>query len=249
MSTFQVQAAIHLGRNHFLDYRNLQDAFGIYQSPDHHTVIAVISDGCSSADHAETGAQLSAQFIIQTLKQANPNQPLPQLITNLFQQLLHFYRQLVDSYQFTTQAEQVDFISQYLLCTVMGMYIHQNLGCIFYMGDGMYQIDDQPIFIDYQNRPPYPAYHVINPEHLKLTETLPSTFEIVTFNPQQTQRVAIGSDAWAAESTLLSQVWDFPTQLKLKLQINQWSAQHHFLDDVSLILAKKPTETQSGDLS
>jgi hypothetical protein len=98
-------------------------------------------------------------------------------------------------------------------------------------GDGVFMINDEITVVDSNNRPLYPAYHLLDRSVLPKTN-LPSSFEVIPIERATLKRVAIGSDAWSDQKELLFQIWETKGLTGLQRLINMWN--QSFGDDVSV---------------
>jgi len=239
MQQFVVRKGTHVGRGHLLGLTNRQDASGVYEGEchDQHTVIGVICDGCSEGHASETGATLATGYLIREIYWLLQCGMSPSEIPAvLYARLRDFLGQFLRLYQFNSEADRVNFIKDHLLFTVVGFVVNDSDAVVFIAGDGTLIINDETKFIDAGNKPMYPAYHLVDRTMLeKEAAELPTSFDVYSPNRLDLKRLAIGSDAWSDERTLLTDIWGLKNPAGLQRMLNRLSNQRHFVDDVTII--------------
>lgn len=248
---YVVRKAIHIGRGHLVDLVNRQDAIALFdgQINAKRTVIGIICDGCSEGTTSEVGANLASAFLVREtsslLEQGVPVSVVPNV---LYPELLNFLRQVCSAYPFANPADYVTFIKNTLLFTVVGFVLTEVETVVFTAGDGTIVVNDQPIYIDADNRPSYPAYHLVDRSVLDhQASPLPEGFDSSVYKTSDLLHLAIGSDAWKEEQDLIDQIWGFYHPSGLQRRINKWSKDHRFRDDVSIITVEVMKTSEGED--
>lgn len=237
---FVVRKATHIGRGHFKGFTNRQDALSLFNSEvgGARLVVGIICDGCSEGSSSEVGATLAAQLLARaTVKQFSQGVPSHIIPNLLYSELLGSMHNLLLDYSFSSYSDRVNFIKNHLLFTVVGFILTDDELVVFYTGDGSVIVNDEVSFIDADDKPIYPAYHLVDRNVLDTNVTsLPESFEVFRYSTQEVDRFAIGSDAWHRELDLIDQIWGFSNPNGLQRRLNVWSEKdHRFYDDVSII--------------
>src|SRR5437867_3242541 len=207
--SFQVRTGIVTGRNHILDGKNCQDALHqlAFERDGKTYIVGAIADGCGEGTHSEVGAQLAVQFIPYTvrdlLQQGISFENLPTL---LFEKLIDFLKNLIDSYNFSDIHEYIKFVHEHLLFTLIGFIIAPENTIVFAAGDGVVLINDDIYLREQDNTPTYIGYHLIEQRYLQAGPSL-TAFDLYHVPSDILKRMAIGSDAWLSERALLDQIW------------------------------------------
>lgn len=224
-----------IGRYHMQKQLNNQDAFAASQYNGH--MIGVVCDGCGSGDHSEVGAKLAAQYMHgQIVQMLNSDVPLDEIPPRLYENTLQFLSYLITG----VQPQNIPhYLSHHLLFTVIGVIVNKDGGVMFNAGDGLCVIDDQIDNIDMNNKPPYMAYHLLDPVLLG-DYTMPTTFDVRKI-PADWQKLAIATDGF--ETALLPDIWGFTNPRGLQRKLNYWSnEEHRFQDDTTLITVERLTD-------
>lgn len=240
MYTYQVRTATHIGRAHLLSFQNRQDAYSTFEGNiyDYPVRVGVICDGCSEGRKSEVGAGLAADFLVREIVfLLERNVPVSAIPKIAYSQLLMFLRDLLQGYRFSNYADRVNFIQHHLLFTVVCFIVTDTDASVFLTGDGTIIINDERYLVESDNKPLYPAYHLVDCTSLEESaSTLPASFDVWPIERGQLHRLAIGSDAWHQEQDLLEQIWNYSHPAGLQRKINQWSKkERRFADDVTII--------------
>ena len=248
---YRTRQGIVPGRSHILDARNCQDALcsTTFELDGKSYIVGVIADGCGEGNHSEVGAQLAVQFIPREVRRlVQSGSAIEQIPDLLFEHLIHFLKAIVGAYNVTDIREFAQFVNHHLLFTVLGFLLGPEQTAVFAAGDGIVIINDDTHLREQQNAPTYIGYQLIDRRYLKAnTSPLPTTFDQYIVPTETLQKLAVGSDAWMQEQTLLDQLWGIKTAVGLQLQMNRWSDAKHFKDDASMILAELDPQTGEGD--
>ncbi len=156
---FDVAGGSVRGRTHDQSGRNNQDALAWCCTDD--AIIAVVCDGCGSAQHSEFGAQLGAHLLLQTLRLWLPDlhrTPAGTILAHVRQQVLTPLHGIVR----TMGGNHLHTIREYLLFTVVAAVITPQHALVFTLGDGVVAINGVVTSLRYDdNTPPYLAYGLI----------------------------------------------------------------------------------------
>ena len=242
-TSFILNKAVRLGRNHGIVSKNCQDAIGVFDGEQNgnRLLYGIICDGCSEGASSEVGANLAKNFLVREIfDQLVKGTSLYDLPEILYWNLIANLRSVVDNIRFRTPADRIDFIKNNLLFTVVGFVVTPKETLIFITGDGLYIANDLIVHVDANDEALYPGYHLVDRSALLAppTTVLPTNFDYEVYQTPLLFRIAIGSDAWKQEQELLYQIWGLGRKDKSELQrkINRWSdKEHRFKDDVSLI--------------
>ena len=237
---YVVRKATHVGRGHLVDFVNRQDAHSLFDGEisGQHTIIGIICDGCSEGTASEVGASLASAFLVREISSLLELGVSASVVPNvLYPELLNFLRQITSTYPFVSPADRVTFIKNTLLFTVVGFILTEVETVVFTAGDGTIVLNDQVTYIDADNSPSYPAYHLVDRSVLEhQASPLPDGFDTNVYPTTDLFHLAIGSDAWHEEKELIDHIWGFKHPSGLQRRINQWSkTDHRFRDDVTII--------------
>jgi hypothetical protein len=161
----------HIGRNEILLGRNNQDAFRWHVSED--AIMALVCDGCGSAPHSEVGAKVGAELLIRALdsrlreyrgkEDSLISRSVLEMLLNdvrldVLGRLTDLARQLAGGSNSLVQP-----VTDYLLFTVVGLFITEHCGCIFSIGDGVWALNGELHRLGPfpGNAPPYLSYGLI----------------------------------------------------------------------------------------
>lgn len=245
-TSFVVHKATHIGRRHTLNYENCQDSVAGFDGDinGQRTVIGIVCDGCSSGKQSEVGANFASSFLIrEAWKVLSIEKPVKDIPLILYNELIKVLRDYVSAFAPINPADKVDLISNTLLFTVLGFILTPRQTVVFSAGDGVVVVNDRIKIIDQNNAPMYPAYDLLDANHLPSAIRLPGTFTSVPIRTSTINRLAIGTDAWKDEQGLLKEIWEIPQPEGLQRRLNVWSdEQHRFYDDVSIITVESVNE-------
>lgn len=249
MPNFDLKTGKVIGYEHLRLGLNCQDAIASKQFilNDKQNTIVVIADGSSVAEdnphliHSEVGAQLTVDFLLRRIHQYMVHgYHTPTIHHFLFDDLIDFYQITVNNQGFGTNQEMVEFIKHHLLCTILILITTPTYGLVLRYGDGIIVIDDQVFTFDYSDHPPYVGYLLI-PQQLKINANqLPQGFEVIEFDPNLVQKIAIGSDAFVPNQDLIPLFWRHKHPNQIQRNLNIWSKiDHKLLDDASLAVLER----------
>ncbi|OGD84103.1 hypothetical protein A2572_03175 [Candidatus Collierbacteria bacterium RIFOXYD1_FULL_40_9] len=252
MPNFDLKTGKVIGYDHLQAGKNCQDAIASkqFELGDGQYSIVVIADGSSVAKsnphlvHSEVGSQLTVDFLLRrTYQYLSENYHAPIIPRFLFDDLIQYYQSILVNQSFFSVQEKVEFVNFNLLCTVLALIVTPKYGLILRYGDGIIIIDNQVFTFDYEDMPPYPGYLLI-PQHLKINPSqLSQGFEVTEFDPNNTQKIAIGSDAFVANQELIPLFWNHHHPNQIQRNLNVWSkVDHKLLDDASLAVLEKKGE-------
>ena len=167
MRTLQIAAGSVPGKSHRHSGRNNQDAHAIRTAGS--ATAAVVSDGCGSGAHNEYGAQLNALGAAAMLAQAPENaDPVSEEFWKLVAaQCKRDMRNAcpLGAMEETYKNELViptQFLLNYLLHTLVGVFIFNDVAYFFSYGDGVFVINGEVTTLGpfKNNAPPYIAYEL-----------------------------------------------------------------------------------------
>jgi hypothetical protein len=188
MDSFELAGGTILGRKHFLDKSNNQDAFYFEQKPE--LTVAFVCDGCGdkpTAAFSEIGAQIGIRLLtnatLKIAKRLSINSQFSKKESVWFweqvrQEVLSMIRVLANQ----MGENQLEIVAKYFLFTTVGVLIAPYWTEFVSIGDGMIFINGQKIEIGpfSGNMPPYLGYDLlqtsIDPEMLlfKVQASLPT---------------------------------------------------------------------------
>lgn len=247
-----IYKAIHPGRDHILSRLNCQDALVLYHGlvRDEDVTIGIVCDGCSGERQqkkkmaSEVGANLGSKFLVrESLRLLELKVPVENLPDILYQSLLSFLRSVLNLYPFVNKLDMVDFIDKHLQFTVVGFIMNKTNTVTFMAGDGMWIVDDEVKLVDSNNLPFYPGYHLVDRKDIENKISVPPQgFDFTVYQTEDIKKLAIGSDGWLKEPEYIPKIWGFKHPDGLQRKLNVWSEEHHFSDDVSVIVMEESDE-------
>lgn len=241
---FKMRTGIVTGREHIVYGINCQDSVNTksFDYKGNSYLTGVVSDGCGEGKKSEVGSHLATSFVSakmeQLIKKGLSETEIP---SRIFKKLLNFLRSIMDSYGLKNHPEEeVSFIRDHLLFTVIGFIIGPKDTVIFATGDGVVILNEDIVIRDQQNSPSYPAYHLIKSKYLKTP--LYEKFDIYTIKTEELQNLAIGSDSWQSEIEILKLLSDANNKQNLQRTMNLLSQkERRFKDDATLIVVTRST--------
>lgn len=250
MPKFTLKTGKVIGYDHLQTGKNCQDSISVRQFtlPDGDYQIVFLSDGCSLADvkpefsHSEVGALLATEFLVtQTESYLRAGIYPPLISIFLYDDLLVYLKSLVDLQGFQQPIEVVNFVKHYLLFTIIGFLVTPKYGLILANGDGLIVLNEEIYTRAFDDKPPYFGYHLIDQKYLATTpSSIPTSFDIIEFDPQNLFKLAIGSDAWLSNLDLIPQFWEHKHPNQIQRNLNIWSfIQHKLLDDATLAVLER----------
>jgi serine/threonine protein phosphatase PrpC len=147
-----------LGRDHRVTFRNYQDALHILQATD--CTVAVVADGCGSALHSETGAQLGvrllAEIVCNQTRRGNVRAiKWRRVLQHLLSSLDTLARQMGGNYR--------EVVEEFFLFTCIGVVLGKSDAVFFGLGDGLLVINGEATSLGPYpgNMPPYAGYGLL----------------------------------------------------------------------------------------
>lgn len=140
---------------------NNQDAFA-WRSTDEY-LVAIVSDGCSSAPYSETGAQLAAHFLSTNIAEQLAKSGAKGLDLGLaLAEVIQFVRGLSLALG-AGEADVKKVVLDRFLFTVVGVAMDQQVTTVFSLGDGVFAVNGelQQLGPFPNNEPPYLAYNLL----------------------------------------------------------------------------------------
>jgi hypothetical protein len=234
------------GREHLFYAKNCQDAlrWNIVDIGGHHYHIAYICDGCSKGKYSEVGAGMAAEFLLkQTIKLLTDGIPLEILPIFLHEDLLGFLRINLESQPLSNPREQSIYINDYLLFSIIGFVLREDKGIILGQGDGLAVINDDVFLRDYNDLPPYLGYLLVDHRHLLPGHSLINeSFDIYEIDVPNIKKLAIGSDVWLNEQSLIPSFWGHKHPNQIQRLMNLWSDRDKRLSDDASVVVVEPIQ-------
>jgi hypothetical protein len=241
MKHYSAADASIIGTTHRRMKYNNQDAS--YFICDDNIIVGIVCDGCGSAAHSEVGAQLGARFIAAKCIELFRDSPFD--VERLAKQIETYLKGLAS---ICSVGKTREFILDYLLFTLIGFVVKQDLTHIFWAGDGVVMVNDELTIIDRNNRPEYFAKTLLGEEieiehHIYDTHTINHLMigtdgvEAIITN----QGVSIGNKVSVLEiSDLFLKEHFFSKPAALPKYLSDLEATESILlDDTTVILLKK----------
>jgi hypothetical protein len=182
MSTlsWQIASCSVRGREHTVSGRNNQDA-RCWRSTEE-ALVAVVCDGCGSGLYSETGAQLGASLVTESiLCRRTGDRDHTAILEETRERLLD----RLDSLARSMAGDYLQILHDYFLFTIVGVLVTRSLTSIFSIGDGLAVVNGNRIplgpFPD--NQPPYAAYGLLAAETSR--EPVDASFQIHRCLPTQ----------------------------------------------------------------
>ncbi len=250
MPKFDLKTGKVTGYDHLQSGKNCQDSISVRQFTlsDGNYQIVFLSDGCSLADvksensHSEVGALLATEFLItQCETYLRAGIYLPLIPSFLYDDLLAYLQSILKLQGYSQVVDKINFVKHYLLFTVIGFIITPNHGLVLANGDGLIIINDEVFTRSFDDKPPYLGYHLIDQRYLASTPSaIPTSFDVLEFDSENLQRLAIGSDAWLSNLNLIPQFWGHKHPNQIQRNLNIWSfVEHKLLDDATLAVLEE----------
>lgn len=166
----------HTQRSSVLIGKNNQDDWIIHDAGD--CRIALVSDGCGSKSHSEVGSFLTLRLLVAGLErawlseqeggrsfEARVRDALTVARQSALATLEMLSRSMLPKHGLSGgRASYSEFVSEYLLCTVVGTLITERHAAFFSIGDGAIVINGELTTLGpfEGNEPPYLAYSLLN---------------------------------------------------------------------------------------
>lgn len=222
-------------------------------------------DGNSSGKNSEFGSIIGRYHLVREINRLlTDGTPLQEIPQYLFDSLEDELRRLLPPH--AKKREVVDFILNYLIFTVVGFIQGPEETIVFYVGDGIVEINGTelvgaanqasqkgaPDGIGYRLMDRLDAQYWANQAGLRGSDYRPiNHFNVIVRPTSEVCTLAIGSDSWLQEreyeNRLLSQLVvgvDFANPDYVQERINMWAGAPHrtprsqiyFEDDVSAVI-------------
>lgn len=217
-----------------LEYNN-QD-FVLVNEEENYT-LGLIADGCGSGSNSEVGAQLGLYYITKFIKENNQID----WKANLKSKLIKYSQNLANLHSENSK----EFTKNFLLYTIIGFFIQEDILTIFSCGDGVIIVDDNIQIIDQNNQPKY-----INNELIR-GETVDFNFQELTYTHQT---IILGSDGlvdlmeginsgmideYTSFEEFIGDERNFTNPIQLPKLLQKYSHKGILKDDCSIIMMKK----------
>jgi hypothetical protein len=164
IADLMIAAGTVIGREHVRLGRNNQDGVAVFVGDG--SIVAAVTDGCSSARGSEVGARLAAEWIVANAREylawwagAPPEEVVGELIAGLVDYVGRVARDLAPC-----------AIGEMFLFTVLAAIVERERTFIFGLGDGVFAVNGRIVPLDSgeQNAPKYPAYKLVGSSLLEL---------------------------------------------------------------------------------
>ncbi len=221
---WNISSASAQGPQYYNEGKNNQDYYKTFV--DKKMAISIICDGCHGGESSEVVARLSAPFLVRKAKELLSNGlSLKHLPMVLFDVYLEYLISLVQAESFRTLEEVSSFISENLMCTIIGAVAYKGKVLLFNCGDGSYFLNDKVFLVKISphERPSYPAYILfktygiidqnateIVDEEGKVTK-IPEGFDVITLNEKDVNLLGIASDGLNRYSNLFEELATYAT--------------------------------------
>lgn len=156
---FETAAGSVQGRAHALHGRANQDAVVLRARPA--SVVAVVADGCGSADHSEVGAWIGASAVAAEVERAaGAGLAEPGVWDGVQTATLRALRGTVAA----MGGELEDVVRRFFLFTVVGAVIAGERAAVFSLGDGLIAINGETVCLGPfpDNAPPYLGHALLD---------------------------------------------------------------------------------------
>lgn len=216
---WKIASASVQGPTYFNEGKNNQDYFDSYV--DKKMAISVICDGCHGGKSSEVVARLSAPFLVRKARELlNDGLALKHLPMMLFDIYLEYLVSLVQAQNFRTLDEVASFISDSLMCTIIGAIAYRGKVVLFSCGDGSFFLNDKVFLVKISphERPTYPAYQllktygIVDQQEVQIVDDegritkIPDGFDVIALNWQDVTLVGIASDGLNRYSHLFEEL-------------------------------------------
>lgn len=262
MEGFFYRAGSVPGSMHRLKNINNQDSFCVRESVINETqyLYGVVCDGCTGRRRSrnEVGALLLSQFICSEIPFILASHTaLPYVPDILYNRVVGYLGSIMRSTVMGSPETLWLFIETHLLTTAVGFILDSRTLVTFSAGDGIIFTNDFHKIISQNNRPFYPAYHLVDRAILgDVAQELPDSFETsVLHGVSVPQKFAICTDGISQELERdpeffqqLPCIWEYESAAKAGLQwwLNGESRESgRFSDDCTVISVKKIVESEA----
>lgn len=163
---FLATAGSVVGREHVRVHKNNQDGYAI--ASDGETIVAAVTDGCSSSKYSEVGARLAAAWLARCATTYAPGPTGPERAEALGDALIDFISSVC--IQMSPGGMPIDdLLHHYFLFTYLCVVLTREDVWIVGQGDGVFSVNGVTTVLDSgpDNAPRYPAYRLADPKRLK----------------------------------------------------------------------------------
>ena len=244
---WNLNSALIIGRDHELAKKNRQDALSFFKEKD--KIIGVVCDGCGESQFSEIGSSLLSIFTLNLLKQIEYEitesslsfqEHIKILIKRQLEtEITRFIQKTMQSLLIETTIEEIDFIKDYFLSTILFFIINEHLSVVGHCGDGVIIVNKDIYTINQTGSPHYISYKCIPKEVLDKRSSELDFFNIEMYPTDSVSQIVIGSDG--LEPIINANLMDhlLGTQKRqLQRRFNLWQEQKMFSDDASCIVAE-----------
>jgi hypothetical protein len=156
-----VAAATVLGQAHVRTARNNQDGLAIHAGEN--VLVAVVTDGCSSAPCSEVGARLGARWLCEWIpKYLGFTRSDAELLEAVRAGLVEFIEKTALALR-PERDELALTVEEFFLFTYIAAIVRPERTIVFGQGDGLVSVNGKIQLIDAgpDNAPPYPSYALV----------------------------------------------------------------------------------------
>lgn len=238
---FRITKGSVIGREHVRLWRNNQDAVSVggVTVGEKEYVYGVVTDGCSEGKHSEVGAKLLVEWMQSEIPMIlSTGVGIEDALSALYQKAIDYLAGIARATAVGPPEQIVEFIRNYLLSTVLGFLMDDEMCCVFAAGDGLVAINDDVVRIDQGNKPVYLGYHLVPRVYLQDASGLPKGFQLWKMGTASIVRMAVCTDGM--EEDLLDRVWEKDSDVQLTRELKRMSrAEGRLSDDCSVIVAER----------
>ena len=155
------------GHSHVVRLRNNQDGVAVHLSEE--LIVAVVTDGCSSARGSEVGAQLGARWLANWVPKLLAQAPGDAELMEAVRSGLLGYVEGAARGLSPEQELLVASVEEFFLFTYLVAVVQPERCLVFGQGDGVFSVNCKPTVLDPgpENAPAYPSYalvlHAVSP--------------------------------------------------------------------------------------
>lgn len=232
-----------IGRKHKELDRNNQDGYSFVKAEinGYSFATGVVTDGCSSGVHSEVGSLFFAKSIPYVIKQlAEEDLGINEIPNVLFKLIKKDLENFLNLSNCQSREEEIQYISENLLFTILGFIVINEEVVCFSCGDGVLAIGNYINPIMQENTPSYIGYTLLDQNEILDTTKIPLDFEIFSFSINQVEKFALCTDAFMQDLSLLnSEIWELgennrSLQRKL-ISLSRKENKEYFYDDATII--------------
>lgn len=156
---FQLASGGVIGRDHRQTFRNYQDARLVLRTARYS--LAIVADGCGSGEHSEVGAATGVKLVAESVDHELATRGMSRFSWSRVQRRVLTRLDLFADWLGGNYRQTVE---NYLLFTINGILLTDELAIFFALGDGIVVVNDQVRNLGPfpGNMPPYLGYALIS---------------------------------------------------------------------------------------